>query len=319
MNDAAARPAASTPPRQPPPANEQQSADENLITQFLDDLWLSAGLSANTLSAYRRDLRQFSAWLRRRGQDLLAADENLVQSYLHAHGDSHANRSGARMLSSLKRFYRYAAGAELVAADPSAHARPPARGKTLPQTLSETEVENLIRAPDTGHALGLRDRAMLETLYATGMRVTELIGLEMSRLNLDAGYCRVVGKGDKERLVPLGEAAIDWLRKYLGGARPELLGARTSEAVFLNRRGTAMSRQGFWLNLRRYGRRADLRRNFSPHTLRHAFATHLINHGADLRSVQMLLGHASLSTTQIYTHVARARLQELHRKHHPRG
>lgn len=299
--------------------------DDQLVDEFLDAAWLQAGLSDNTLAAYRADLRKFAAWLRRRDGRLLAADGGQISAYLGDRAALQSARSAARALSALKRFYRFAAAAERIARDPTAEVAAPAVGRKLPVTLSESEVEALLAAPAAATALGARDRAMLETLYATGLRVSELVNLRLDHMDLDAGVCRVVGKGDKERLVPLGEAAIDCLRRYLAEARPDILGARQSAAVFVTRRGRALTRQAFWRNLRIHARAAGIGDGgdgggaLSPHQLRHAFATHLLNHGADLRSVQMLLGHSSLSTTQIYTHVAGARMKQLHRRHHPRG
>lgn len=247
----------------------------------------------------------------------VAAD---IVAYLGDRAALRSAGSAARALSSLKRFYRFAVAAERIARDPAAEVAAPAQGRKLPVTLSEREVEKLLDAPPANSALGARDRAMLETLYATGLRVSELVNLRLDHLDLDTGVCRVIGKGDKERLVPLGDAAIECLRDYLSGARAQLLGQRMSAAVFVSGRGRALTRQAFWRNLKIYARAAGLGGEaLSPHKLRHAFATHLLNHGADLRSVQMLLGHSSLSTTQIYTHVAGQRMKELHRRHHPRG
>jgi len=291
-----------------------RGGDRKTIDAFLDALWLQDGLSDNTLAAYRIDLQKFADWLHQRGKQLPGADANSVRQYL----GERAGRSGARTLSALKRFYRYAVSAGIAAADPCAGARAPAAGKRLPKVLSEAEVDALLEAPGNND-LGLRDRAMLETLYASGLRVSELVGLQLRQLDLAAGLCQIIGKGGKERLTPLGEQALDWLGRYLSQSRPALLGPRQSEAVFITRRGRAMTRQAFWLNLRRYALRAGIATPLSPHTLRHAFATHLLNHGADLRSVQLLLGHASVSTTQIYTHVAAERIKALHRRHHPRG
>lgn len=302
------------------PRNPQsQSGDDALLDAFLDAVWLQSGLSDNTLSAYRSDLAKFIRWIGGRDYSLLTADPQLVQTYFHEHVDRFSSRSAARCLSVLKRFYRHALASEMIDADPCANIIAPAIGKSLPQTLSEQEVESLINAPDTATDLGLRDRAMLETLYATGLRVSEMVNLELNQLDLQSGVCRALGKGNKERLVPMGEQSLDWLARYLSESRGHLLGKRISATVFVTRRGAGMTRQAFWHNLRRYAFIADVATRLSPHTLRHAFATHLINHGADLRSVQMLLGHASLSTTQIYTHVASARLKSLHRRHHPRG
>lgn len=294
--------------------------DHQLIAQFLDAAWLQSGLSDNTLAAYRTDLRKFAAWLHRRGGAMLDANAGQISAYLGDRAALRSAGSAARALSALKRFYRFAVATERIARDPAAAVAGPAQGRKLPVTLSETEVEALLDAPAASTALGLRDRAMLETLYATGLRVSELVNLRLDHMDLDAGVCRVSGKGDKERLVPLGETAIDGLRRYLTDARAEILGARQSAAVFVTRRGRALTRQAFWRNLRIHARAAGIGGGeLSPHKLRHAFATHLLNHGADLRSVQMLLGHSNLSTTQIYTHVAGQRMKALHRRHHPRG
>ena len=292
-----------------------------MVEEFLDALWLQAGLSDNTLSAYRSDMEKYIAWLARRGRGLLDADAALLKHYVGARAAAQSHRSAARSLSTLRRFYRHAVLAGDLTIDPCSLARAPTFGQALPKTLSEADVERLIQAPDVAAELGLRDRAMLETLYATGVRVSELVNMALAQLDLSAGVCRIVGKGGRERLVLLGDPAIGWLTRYLGdgGGRAHLLGGRMSDAVFVTRRGGAMSRQALWRNIRRYAALAGIRAPLSPHTLRHAFATHLLNHGADLRSVQMLLGHANLSTTQIYTHVAKARLKNLHQQHHPRG
>jgi integrase/recombinase XerD len=296
------------------------AAADALIERFADALWGEQGLSDNTLSAYRSDLARLAAWLGRRGARLEAATRADLQAYLAEVAAGGARpRTSARRLSSLRRFYRYLLREGSIEADPTALLDSPRLGRRLPRLLTEEEVERLLAAPDTATALGLRDRAMLETLYATGLRVSELVGLTRGRLGLEPGVVRVVGKGDKERLVPLGEEAAAWLVRYLRDARPALLGRRVSEALFVTARAAAMTRQAFWHNLKGHARRAGIRTPLSPHSLRHAFATHLLNHGADLRVVQMLLGHADLSTTQIYTHVARERLKSLHARHHPRG
>ena len=290
--------------------------DEQL-DRFLDALWLEAGLSRNTLSAYRSDLEALSAWLK---APSATASREQLQAYFAEQVRKHASpRSTARLLSSLRRFYRYLLREELIADDPTAQLESTKLGRPLPKSLTEEQVEKLLQAPDAETALGLRDRAMLETLYATGLRVSELVGLTLQQANLQAGVVKVIGKGDKERLVPLGEEAIEWLQRYLNEARAKLLHGQTSDALFPTARGTAMTRQAFWYNLKRYTRVAGIETHLSPHTLRHAFATHLLNHGADLRVVQMLLGHVDLSTTQIYTQVARERLKQLHAQHHPRG
>jgi len=290
---------------------------DELLERFLDALWLEAGLSRNTLSAYRSDLEALSTWLK---ASPAKATRERLQAYLKKCVDSGARpRSTARLLSSLRRFYQYLLREGLITDDPTAQIESPKLGRPLPKSLTEEQVEKLLQAPDAGTALGLRDRAMLETLYATGLRVSELVGLTLQQANLQAGVVKVIGKGDKERLVPLGEEAIEWLQRYLNEARAKLLHGQTTDALFPTARGAAMTRQAFWHNLKRYTRVAGIETHLSPHTLRHAFATHLLNHGADLRVVQMLLGHVDLSTTQIYTQVARERLKQLHAQHHPRG
>ncbi len=306
--------------RSVPPA-PLPAAAETLLERFTDVLWMEHGLSANTLSAYRRDLAGLARWLERRQRTLAAASRADLEAYIVQRKDAGARpRTTARLLSTLRRFYRYLVREGERDDDPSTRLDSPRLGRPLPKSLSEEQVEALLAAPDVGRPLGLRDRAMLETLYATGVRVSELVGLRLTQLNREAGFVRVLGKGGKERLVPLGEEACAWLARYLQEGRPTLLRRRVTDALFPTARGAAMTRQAFWHNLKRLARAAGIdARSLSPHTLRHAFATHLLNHGADLRVVQMLLGHADLSTTQIYTHVARARLQELHARHHPRG
>jgi len=281
---------------------------EGVLDAFCDALWLEDGLSKNTISSYRADLLQLDSFLQK---DFLQAKEADLFSFL-ASRKGRAS-SAARRVSTLKRFYQYCLRERLLAADPSLKLDPPKRTPRFPKSLSETDVEALLAAPATATAIGLRDRAMLETLYATGLRVSELVALKTFEVNLDAGVVRVLGKGSKERLVPLGEEAVHWIGLYQK--------ARTSsaDALFVTSRGRGMTRQAFWHLIRRYGARAIPGKKLSPHVLRHAFATHLINHGADLRVVQMLLGHADISTTQIYTHVARERLKALHARHHPRG
>ncbi len=290
---------------------------DELLERFLDALWLEAGLSRNTLSAYRSDLEAFSAWLK---ASPATATREQLQAYLaECVSRGIRPRSTARLLSSLRRFYQYLLREGLITDDPTAQIESPKLGRPLPKSLTEEQVEKLLQAPDAETTLGLRDRAMLETLYATGLRVSELVGLTLQQANLQAGVVKVIGKGDKERLVPLGEEAIEWLQRYLNEARAKLLHGQTTDALFPTARGAAMTRQAFWHNLKRYTRVAGIETHLSPHTLRHAFATHLLNHGADLRVVQMLLGHVDLSTTQIYTQVARERLKQLHAQHHPRG
>jgi integrase/recombinase XerD len=284
------------------------------LDAFCDALWLEDGLSRNTIAAYRADLEQLQQFL---GGELLSADEAALFRFM-ASRKGRAS-SAARRLSSLNRFYQYCLRERQVDADPTLKLDPPKRAPRFPKTLSEADVEALLAAPQVGTAIGLRDRAMLETLYATGLRVSELVALKTLQVNLDAGVVRVMGKGSKERLVPLGEEAVDWIARYMKEARPDLRGKREPDALFITARGAGMTRQAFWHLIRRYGARAIPGKALSPHVLRHAFATHLINHGADLRVVQMLLGHADISTTQIYTHVARERLKQLHAKHHPRG
>jgi integrase/recombinase XerD len=300
------------------------SADEQLvlIEQFLDGLWMERGLSDNTLSAYRSDLIHFLKWLLQHSpqESLLSVTREQIQDYLAYRLSLRCSpRSTARLLSSLRRLYAWLRRENRIHDDPTALIEAPKLGRPLPKTLSEQEVEALLQAPDTGTTKGLRDRAMLEVLYATGLRVSELVNLQLSQLNLQQGVVRVTGKGNKERLVPLGEEAVSWLQSYLSGARCQLLNGEVAAAVFLSNRRQAMTRQAFWHLLKAYARQAGIEKNLSPHVLRHAFATHLLNHGADLRVVQMLLGHSDLSTTQIYTHIAKARLQDLHARHHPRG
>jgi len=292
-----------------------------LIDEFCDALWLEDGLARNTLEAYRSDLSHFAAWLEaRHGKKLIEGDVADIQAYLgHLFRKKTRASSAARLLSSLKRFYRYCLRQGRIKADPTLRIDTPKLPRGLPKSLTEEDVENLLATPRAEKALGLRDKAMLETLYASGLRVSELVSLKLRQVSQDMGVVRVVGKGSKERLVPLGEEAIAWIRQYLKEARPELLGGRAADDLFVTARGSAMTRQMFWHLLRRYAAQAGLKKSISPHTLRHAFATHLLNHGADLRVVQLLLGHSDISTTQIYTHVARERLKQLHAKHHPRG
>lgn len=289
-----------------------------LVERFLAMLLLEEGLQPNTLSSYRFDLNRYMSWLR--GERLGAADVSPrhLGLYLQTMA-ARRPRTQARALSALRRFYRYLHREGVLAEDPTADADFPKIGRDLPKVLSEQDVEALLAAPDVACPVGLRDRAMLETLYATGLRVSELVHLRMNQVDRVAGLIRVVGKGDKERLVPLGEQAIVWLNRYISAGRPVLAPASLTHVLFPSNRGGALTRQAFWYLIRRYARRAGLTLDLSPHTLRHAFATHLLNHGADLRAVQLLLGHASLSTTQIYTYVAQARLQDLHARHHPRG
>ena len=297
-------------------------ADERLLERFSDGLWLNDGLSRNTLESYRRDLRQFALWLREAsGKGLIEAAAPDLQRHLAWQVETRKSkpRTTSRLVSSLKRFFQFTLREGLRGDDPAADLSGPKLPRSLPKSISEADVEALLAAPNLETREGLRDRAMLETLYASGLRVSELVGLKTVQVSLDMGVIRILGKGAKERLTPLGEEAIEWIQRYQREARPALLGARKSDALFVTARGAPMTRQGFWVLVARHARVAGLRHAISPHTLRHAFATHLINHGADLRVVQLLLGHADISTTQIYTHVARERLKELHRKHHPRG
>ncbi|APQ11701.1 tyrosine recombinase XerD [Pseudomonas oryzihabitans] len=295
-------------------------SSERLIEEFLDALWLEKGLSPHTRSAYRTDLLAFARWLEARGLTLETVGRDAVLDHLGWRlSEGYQARSTARFLSGLRSFYKYAVRENRIAEDPTLLVSMPQLGAPLPKSLSEADVEALLAAPDTEDTLGLRDRTMLEVLYATGLRVTELVSLTLDEVNLREGSLRVFGKGSKERLIPLGEEAIAWLEDYLKTARPLLLGGQPGDVLFPSQRGTVMTRQTFWHRIKLHAQVAGIRTSLSPHTLRHAFATHLLNHGADLRTVQMLLGHTSLSTTQIYTHVARVRLQQLHAQHHPRG
>ena len=294
------------------------SINQDIIDQFIDAIWLESGLSKNTLSAYRSDLKRFAESIA--PMSLLQAEQQQIQQFLATLLAAQIKgSSSARILSTLRRFYRYQIRERRVQADPSAQVLSPKQGRPLPKAISEQQVTDLLLAPDVDKPLGLRDRAMLELLYATGLRVSELVELTLLEINLDMGVVRIIGKGSKERLVPLGEQAIDWVQQYLARGRDVMLKQQNSDAVFVTTRGSAMSRQAFWYLIKKYAVLAGINQGLSPHTLRHAFATHLINHGADLRSVQMLLGHADLSTTQIYTHIARERLQSMHAQHHPRG
>ncbi len=295
-------------------------SDPELDT-FCDALWLEDGLSPRSLESYRRDLAQFAVWLVKVGSRLPDAGAGEVQQFLadRTLRQGVAARSLARQLSALRRYYRWLLRQGRRTDDPTVNIEAPRLPRPLPKSLTEADVEALLAAPDVGVPLGLRDRAMLELLYACGLRVSELIGLPLAAVSLDMGVARVLGKGAKERLVPMGEIALDWLERYLAESRPALLAGRVSDALFITARGAAMSRQAFWYLIKRYALLAGIATSLSPHTLRHAFATHLLNHGADLRVVQMLLGHADISTTQIYTHVARERLKQLHSLHHPRG
>lgn len=290
-----------------------------IIERFLDGLWAERGLSDATLAAYRRDLARFARFQEDRG-GLLTADRATLQHYLALRNTSGSSpRSAARLLSSLRQFYRYQLRNGAITTDPTALIDMPVQGRRLPKTLSEADVEALIGAPDTQTDLGVRDRAMLELMYAAGLRVSELVKATRAQVNTRQGVIRVTGKGGRERLVPLGDVATQWVEHYLASARASLLGSAVSDALLVTARGGGMTRQNVWYRIRAHAATAGIATDISPHGLRHAFATHLLNHGADLRAVQMLLGHADLSTTQIYTHVARARLKTLHQDHHPRG
>ena len=295
--------------------------DQSAIERFIDHLWMERGLSDNTLNAYRTDLQGLARWLTaKEGGTLLEVERSQLLAYLAARGQEGARpRTTARLTSSIKRFYQYWVRENTLSTDPSDRIEPPKLGRSLPHALSEAEVEALLLAPDIKDPMGVRDRAMLELMYATGVRVSELVGLKTSEVNLRQGVLRTRGKGSKERLVPMGEEAAHWLHRYQDEVRPELLKGLAHEALFVTRRREAMTRQAFWYLIKRYASQAGIRKPLSPHTIRHCFATHLLNHGADLRAVQMLLGHSDLSTTQIYTHVAKERLKNLHAQHHPRG
>jgi integrase/recombinase XerD len=291
-----------------------------IIDRFLDAIWMERGLSENTLGAYRADLLALSSRLQDRGVELTRASRADILDYIAWRVEGGAKpRSTARQLSSFRRFYRYLLRDGFISQDPTAQIAMPKIGRALPQSLTEEEVDALLAAPNVADALGHRDRAMLEVLYATGVRVSELINLRVTQVNLNQGVLRIVGKGDRERLIPLGDEAQDWLREFVEGARAEILLDRQTDYLFPTRRGDRMTRQAFWHIIKRYAKKAGVRKKLSPHTVRHAFATHLLNNGADLRVVQLLLGHSDVSTTQIYTHVARERLKDLHSRHHPRG
>jgi integrase/recombinase XerD len=306
--------------RQPESAGGLQSRDEQLLEAFLDAAWAERGLSRNTLDSYRYDLRRLGAHQSQRQGSLAGASrEDLLHFMAELLGTGSSPRSLSRYLSGFRQFYRWLKREGLIDEDPTALIEGPKLGRGLPKALSESQVEQLLEAPDTSVALGLRDRTMLELMYATGLRVSELVALEMMRVNLTQGVVRVSGKGGKERLVPLGEEALSWLQRYLRDGRPELLRGAACPEVFVTSRRGGMTRQAFWHAIRKYAARAGISQPVSPHMLRHSFATHLLNHGADLRVVQLLLGHSDLSTTQIYTHIAREGLKQLHARHHPRG
>jgi len=294
--------------------------DEPIVELFFNALWLEDGLSDNTISAYRTDLRLFACWLKTQGKTVLSITDIDIQSYLAQKLRKGASaRSSARLVSSLKRFYVYAMREGAVSFDPMTLIDSPKLGRYLPTILSEQDVEAILLAPDLSQALGYRDRAMLELLYASGLRVSELVGLTLEQVNFRQGLVRVTGKGNKDRLVPMGEEALGWLTEFVAQRRMEILNQQQTDYVFPTRRGGGMTRQAFWYVIKRYVKLAGIKKEVSPHTLRHAFATHLLNNGADLRVVQLLLGHSDLSTTQIYTHVAQQRLKSIHEEFHPRG
>ncbi|MCP5139194.1 MAG: site-specific tyrosine recombinase XerD [Chromatiales bacterium] len=295
-------------------------SSEGIIDKFLDAIWMERGLSTNTLGAYRADLAALQRWLAQRDTSLIYASRADLLAFIASRAKQGSKpRSTARQLSSFRRFYRFLLREGVIQEDPTVKIDMPKIGRSLPRSLTESEVDALLAAPETSDPLGHRDRAMLEVLYATGLRVSELINLRQSEVNLNQGVLRIRGKGDRERLIPFGEESQRWIREFISGPRLEILLERQSEYLFPTRRGDRMTRQAFWHIIKRYAKKADIDAKLSPHTLRHAFATHLLNHGADLRVVQMLLGHSDLSTTQIYTHVARERMKELHAQHHPRG
>ncbi|MEM7304957.1 MAG: site-specific tyrosine recombinase XerD [Pseudomonadota bacterium] len=295
--------------------------DTSIVESFLDNIWMEYGLSENTLSAYRNDLLNLVKWLGKSSISIAdAKHEHLLEYFAYRVSQGMQPRSGARLLSSIRRFYKYQIRQGLIEVDPAENIEFPKLGRQLPEVLTEEEVDKLLGAPNIEKAQGIRDRTMLEVLYACGLRVSELIHLQLHQVNVRAGVLRIIGKGNKERLVPFGEQAGEWLDCYLESSRPALLKeCHDCNVLFVSNRGLGMTRQAFWHVIKRHAKAVGIDKHLSPHTLRHAFATHLLNHGADLRVVQMLLGHSDLSTTQVYTHIAQARLQELHREHHPRG
>lgn len=299
---------------------EISAADSQLIAEYLDAIWMEKGLSQNTQESYRRDLQQFASWLAQNGVGLLGANAIWIQQYLDEQLQGRlSSRTAARFLSCARGFYRYLLRENAVAENPLALIDNPKLFRSLPKSLSEADVEALLAAPDLDDPVGLRDRTMLEVLYACGLRVSELVDLTMPQINLRQNVVRVLGKGSKERLIPMGEEASAWLARYLREARPVLLNNVPDEVVFPSSRAQPMTRQTFWYRIKHWAVVAGINKNLSPHTLRHAFATHLLNHGADLRVVQLLLGHSDLSTTQIYTHIAKVRMKQQHAEHHPRG
>lgn len=301
-------------------AAPQTATNQAILDDFIDRIWLEEGLSRNTMDSYRQDLTQFATWLEKAvDKDLFQVEQADIQRYLAFKFPTSKPRSVSRLIASLRRLYRFALRENKISIDPSLQIESPKLPRSLPKSLSEEDVEALLNAPDVENSIGLRDRAMLELLYASGLRVTELVSLKVTEVSLSEGVVRVTGKGSKTRLVPMGEEATDWITRYLNEGRPPILERRLSDSLFVTNRGDAMTRQAFWYLIKRYALQAGIDKPMSPHVLRHAFATHLLNHGADLRVVQMLLGHADISTTQIYTHVARERLKLLHSMHHPRG
>jgi len=297
----------------------EKTQDMQQLDAFVDHLWLEDGLAKNTLESYRNDLTQFATWLATEGVNLTTANQANIQQYLAVKFPQSKPRSIGRLIASIRRFYRYCLRENLIEADPSLQIESPKLPRSLPKSLNEQEVEDLLAAPDINQPIGLRDRAMLELLYASGLRVSELVTIKVNEVSTQDGVVRVTGKGSKTRLVPMGEEAADWIVRYIKHGRPEILQSRMSDALFVTARASGMTRQAFWYLIKRYALQAGIDKPMSPHVLRHAFATHLLNHGADLRVVQMLLGHSDISTTQIYTHVARERLKSLHSVHHPRG
>ncbi len=294
-------------------------ANASQLDIFIDHLWLEDGLAKNTLESYRLDLASFALWLNTQNKQLLTAEHADIQQYLAVRFPQSKPRSISRLIASIRRFYRYAVRENKLTLDPTIQIQSPKLPRSLPKSLNEDEVIALLNAPNIDESAGLRDRAMLELLYACGLRVSELVGVKATEVSVSDGVVRVTGKGSKTRLVPMGEEAVDWISRYLKESRPKILQKRLCDALFVTNRGKAMTRQAFWYLIKRYALLAGINKHMSPHVLRHAFATHLLNHGADLRVVQMLLGHADISTTQIYTHVARERLKQLHSVHHPRG
>ena len=295
------------------------ATDADELDTFIDHLWLEDGLSKNTLESYRLDLTTFAVWLTKQSKHLLAVEQADIQQYLAVKFPLSKPRSIGRLIASLRRFYRFLLRENKISKDPTLQIESPKLPRSLPKSLNEDEVVALLNAPNIAEPAGQRDRAMLELLYACGLRVSELVSIKVTEVSVSDGVVRVTGKGSKTRLVPMGEEAVDWISRYMREARAVILQKRLSDALFVTNRGEAMTRQAFWYLIKRYALLAGITKHMSPHVLRHAFATHLLNHGADLRVVHMLLGHSDISTTQIYTHVARERLKQLHSMHHPRG